>query len=357
MLTPTHQIALISLLCSTQAMAMTPLTDSELSESTGQSLLNLSYIAPGESGNSNKVDGSSTNNVGFYKLSLQAQMNLNINAANIQLGCGGDKGSGCDISLSNVSLTGATAVNGEYAASDAVISNPFLELAIKNPNTAATREFVGIRFGAESLLGLLSIGTNTNTSSLTDDTGISNLSGALTVNVTNAQLTNVGVGCATYFGNEICTIGPTTATVASHSQSYTLNRASAISLTGMSAKAAGITLSNVNMNNIPLSNIHQILLAGDSAGTTASQDVYLSLQKTNLIWQTTSTGTFGTTAAQTGWWINLPDVQIPNIVTDQSVRLTLLQAGAGLFGGAVNLNAVDLQQQPIDNCYGTLTFC
>ncbi len=125
----------------------------------------------------------------------------------------------------------------------------------------------------------------------------------------------------------------------------------------MSAKAAGLTLSNVNMNNIPLSNIHQTLLAGDSAGTTASQDVYLSLQKTDLIWQTTSTGTFGTTAAQTGWWINLPDVQIPNIVTDQSVRLTLLQAGAGLLGGVVNLNAVDLQQQPVDNCYGTLTFC
>lgn len=357
MLTAIYQIALIGLLCSTQTIAMTPLTDSELSERTGQSLLNLSYIAPSESGNTNKVDGSTTNNVGFYKLGLQAQMSLNLNAASIQLGCGGDKGTGCDINLSNVSLTGATAVNGEYAASDAVITNPFLELAIKNPNTAATREFVGIRFGAESLLGLLSIGTNTNTSSLTDDTGISSLSGALTVNVTNAQLTNVGVGCATYFGNEICTIGPTTATVASHSQRYILNRASAISLTGMSAKAAGLTLSNVNMNNILLSNIHQILLAADSAGTTASQDVYLSLQKTNLIWQTTSTGTFGTTAAQTGWWINLPDVQVPNIVTNQSVRLTLLQAGLGLFGGAVNLNAVDLQQQPVDNCYGTLTFC
>ncbi|MEY4515670.1 MAG: hypothetical protein RL180_16 [Pseudomonadota bacterium] len=344
-------------ICAHAHAALLPLDDQTLSQSTGQAVLNLTYIAPGESGNTNKIDGSTTNNVGFYKLGLQAVMNLNLNAANIQLGCGGDKGTGCDISLSNVSLTGATAVNGEYASSDAVITNPFMELAIKNPTSASTREFVGIRFGAESLLGLLSIGTNTDTSSLTDDTGISSLSGALTVNVTNAQLTNVGVGCATWFGSETCTIGPTTAVVASHTQNYTLNRASTLTLTGMSASAAGLTLGNVNMNNIPLTNIHKILLAADSAGTTASTDVYLSMQKTNLVWQTTSTGTFGTTAAQTGWWINLPNVQVADIVTDQSIRLTLLQAGAGLFGGAVNLDAVDLQQQPVDNCYGTLTFC
>jgi hypothetical protein len=125
----------------------------------------------------------------------------------------------------------------------------------------------------------------------------------------------------------------------------------------MSAKAAGLTLSNVNMNSIPLTNIHQILLSADSAGTTASTDVYLSMQKTNLIWQTTSTGAFDTAAAQTGWWINLPNVQVANIVTDQSIRLTTTQAVGGLFGGTVNLAAVDLQQQPVDNCYGTLTFC
>jgi hypothetical protein len=340
-------------ICAHAHAVLLPLDDQMLSQSTGQALLNLTYIAPGESGNTNKIDGSTTNNVGFYKLGLQAVMNLNLNAANIQLGCGGDKGTGCDISLSNVSLTGATAVNGEYAASDAVITNPFIELAIKNPTSASTREFVGIRFGAESLLGLLSIGTNTNTSSLTDDTGISSLSGALTVNVTNAQLTDVGV---TFLG-ACCVIGPTTATVASHTQSYLLNRASTLSLTGMSAKAAGLTLSNVNMNSIPLTNIHQILLSADSAGTTASTDVYLSMQKTNLIWQTTSTGAFDTAAAQTGWWINLPNVQVANIVTDQSIRLTTTQAVGGLFGGTVNLAAVDLQQQPVDNCYGTLTFC
>lgn len=335
------------------AWALEALSDEQLSNTTGQSLLNLTYIAPGESGNTNKVDGSTTNNVGFYRLGLEAVMQINANVNSIQLGCGGSKGTGCDIDLSQVSLTGVSAVNGEYANSDAVITNPFMELAIKNPTTASTREMVGVRFGASSILGLLSIGTNLDDTTLSDDTGINSLSGDLTVNVTNAQLTNVGV---TFLG-VCCVIGPTTATVTSHTQSFVLNRASTLSLTAMTATASGLTLSNVNMNNIPLDNIHQILLAGNSSGTTASQDVYLSFQKTALTWQTVSDGTFSGTAAQKGWWISLPDVQIANIVTDQSVRLTSTSAVGGLFGTAVNINAVDLQQQPVDNCFGSLTFC
>lgn len=38
------------------------------------------------------------------------------------------------------------------AATSAKISNPFLEFAIKNPNSASTREVVGFRVGAEKLM-------------------------------------------------------------------------------------------------------------------------------------------------------------------------------------------------------------
>lgn len=330
----------------TAAHALTALDDDELRQTAGQALLNITTIGTNQAGNPNT-------NIGFYRLGLEAKLELNLNAKNIQLGCGGSKGTGCDIDLSNVSLTGVNPVDGEYANSSAIINNPFIEFAIRNPDSASTREIVGLRLGAASILGLLSIGTNLDDTTLADDTGINSLSGDLNVTVTNAQLTNVGV---TFLG-ACCIIGPTTATVESHNQSFILNRGTAISLTGMTAEAAGLTLSNVNMNNIQLNNIHQILLASDATGTTAGQDIYLSLQKENLTWQTVSTSTFGTTAAQTGWWISLPNVQIPDIVSDQSIRISSTSAIGGLFGGAVNINAVDLQQQPIDNCFGGLSFC
>lgn len=339
-------LGLLALLCNASAAALTALSDDELRQTSGQALLNITSIGTNQAGNPNT-------NIGFYRLGLEAELSLNLNAKSIQLGCGGSKGTGCDIDLSNVSLTGVNPVNGEYANSDAVITNPFIEFAVRNPNTASTREIVGLRLGAASILGLLSIGTNADDSTLADDTGINSLSGDLNVTVTNAQLTNVGV---TFLG-ACCIIGPTTATVSSHNQRFVLNRGSSISLSGMTAEAAGLTLSNVNMNNIPLDNIHQILLASDATGTTAGQDAYLSLQKENVTWQTISTGTFGTTAAQTGWWISLPNVQIPDIVSDQSIRISSTSAIGGLFGGAVNINAVDLQQQPIDNCFGGLSFC
>ena len=338
--------ACLAYCCMSSAHALTALSDDELRQTAGQALLNITTIGTNQAGNPNT-------NMGFYRLGLEATLELNLNAKSIQLGCGGSKGTGCDIDLSNVSLTGVNPVNGEYANSDAVINNPFIEFAIRNPNSSSTREIVGLRLGASSILGLLSIGTNPDDTTLADDTGINSLSGDLNVTVTNAQLTNVGV---TFLG-ACCIIGPTTATVDTHNQRFVLNRGSSISLTGMVAEAAGLTLSNVNMNNIPLDNIHQILLAGDAAGTTAGQDAYLSLQKENVTWPTISTGTFGTTAAQTGWWISLPNVQIPDIISDQSIRISSTSAIGGLFGGAVNINAVDLQQQPVDNCFGGLSFC
>ena len=74
------------------------LTDSEMSAETGQALFNLSYIAPG--GTNPSAD------VGFYKLGMEAQLDINANIKKFQLGCGGFKGPGCDVDLDNVSFTG-----------------------------------------------------------------------------------------------------------------------------------------------------------------------------------------------------------------------------------------------------------
>ncbi|WP_445115157.1 hypothetical protein [Acinetobacter sp. WZC-1] len=159
------------------------LTDQELSEQTGQALLSMGFTAPSGSGT-----GANPSDFGFYKLGLEGKMELNANIKNMQLGCGGVNGAGnCDIDMSNVSLSGPAdgkAADGTpiwskgRANSSAVITNPFIEFAIKNPNSPATREVSGFRLSAEEILGYLSAGT-ANVANPTD--GIKSFSGFLKV--------------------------------------------------------------------------------------------------------------------------------------------------------------------------------
>ncbi|MFH4122381.1 hypothetical protein WAI71_21990, partial [Acinetobacter baumannii] len=82
----------------------------------------------------------------------------NANIKKLQLGCGGVNGAGaCDIDIDYLSLSGGTvdSTSAKRAASSAVITNPFLEFAVKNPNSASTREIQGFRLSAKSLSGLL----------------------------------------------------------------------------------------------------------------------------------------------------------------------------------------------------------
>lgn len=335
------------------ASAMESVSDQALGEITGQSLFNTNT----------STDGAFT----YYRLGLDAQLDLNVNVNQLKLGCDGAGGTGvCDVDLTRVRLTGVGAdfANGLGPSKDFMLRRPYIEFAVKNAASTTNREISGIRMGALEALGTLGVGENPNTADVNDDTGINRLSGFMVADVTNAQMTNVGV---TFLG-VCCVIGPTTATVANHTQALTLNRDTTFSLTGMTAVAAGLTLNNSNLNNEPLDNIHQIIVAADAAGTTATKDFYISFQKEALFWQRISTGGYhdsvSTTggnvaipAAQKGWWMYMPQVQTPNISTNQSIRISTTQAVGGLFGGAVNINPVDLQQRPTDNCYGTLTFC
>lgn len=211
-------LALLALsgLCLNTAYAntstLTSLTDTEMSATTGQALMSLSYIAPSDSANlMRNISGS--NNIGFYKLGLEAELELNANIKNLQLGCGGQNGvGGCDIDIKNLALSGlpnggnydinGNAVrNGGYdidgnpaysgdgrAATSAKISNPFLEFAIKNPNSASTREVVGFRAGAEKINALLTAGLTNNASPSTTD-GIQSLSGFMRFSPTTGEVT------------------------------------------------------------------------------------------------------------------------------------------------------------------------
>lgn len=85
-----------------QSEGLTELNDAELSKVSGQALMSLSYIAPNDS--VNKMQGQG---IGFYKLGLEADLELNANIKKLQLGCGGVNGAGgCDIDIDNLSLSG-----------------------------------------------------------------------------------------------------------------------------------------------------------------------------------------------------------------------------------------------------------
>ena len=143
------------------AQAMQALDDHQMSDVQGQALLNLMTATDQSQG------------LNFYKLSVDALMELNANIKTLQLGCGGANNAignkaGCDIDISNIALsglnqsydsTGSPKFNGERAGTSAQITNPFIEFAISG-NSASTREVVGFRLGAEEILGLLTLGTD-----------------------------------------------------------------------------------------------------------------------------------------------------------------------------------------------------
>ncbi|WP_347473987.1 hypothetical protein ABEF90_11395 [Acinetobacter thermotolerans] len=173
--------------------AMTALNDQELSHVDGQALLNLQ----------NSYD--SGQGINFSKLSVQALMELNANIKSLQLGCGGDKGAGCDIDISNIALSGLNPsldslgnpvfdANGR-ASTSAEITNPFVEFAIKG-NSAATRQVVGFRVGAEQIVGLLTLGTE-NSQNPTD--GIKSFSGYMKMAATQGE----ALTKAATFGNTL----------------------------------------------------------------------------------------------------------------------------------------------------------
>ncbi|MBJ8427540.1 hypothetical protein [Acinetobacter bereziniae] len=164
------------------------LNDSELSEVKGQALMSLSYLAPTDA--TNPMRNITSNNIGFYKLGLEAELELNANIRNLQLGCGGVNGAGaCDIDIKNLSLSGLPNTydsNGNPVyltgrpSTSGKITNPFLEFAISNPNSSSIREVKGIRFSAEKINALLTAGLdNLSTASQTD--GIQRLSGFMQI--------------------------------------------------------------------------------------------------------------------------------------------------------------------------------
>lgn len=186
--------------CSFPAFALQPMSDEELQAEVGQALFSLTYTNPTGSGT-----GATTSDYGFYALGIQASLEINTNIKTLNLGCDGANGTGaCDIKASEVSFgcitnasgvcipvsgtntnTGVASTATRTGMRDFVLTNPFLQIAIKNPNSASTREVVGVRLGAERSQGPISFGN------LTTFSGYLNAS----MNLTAQGQTDIAVTC------------------------------------------------------------------------------------------------------------------------------------------------------------------
>ncbi len=140
------------------------LNDHELGDIAGQALMSLTYISPSDEKNL-QTQHAPESKVGFYKLGMEADIELNANIRKLQLGCGGTNNTNrCDIDFDHFSLSGISDTRDGRVSSDALLSNPFIEFAIKNPDKAATRSVEGVRLSAEKVFAMLTIGSeNTNT--------------------------------------------------------------------------------------------------------------------------------------------------------------------------------------------------
>lgn len=365
----------------TNTKGMYSLTDDELAATQGQALMNLSYLAAGDAGNY-----ESGNNIGFYKLGIEGTIELNANIKNLQLGCGGVNGAGaCDISIQNLALSGLpdsydangnpVFANGRPSKS-AELTNPFMEFAIKNPNTASTREIVGLRVSAEKISGLLTAGLANTATPSTD--GIQTLSGFMRIAATTGDVTTQSAtfgrtadqqiqGLLNALGeNRVFTSDPTHAdtlgiTVPSMNPGFNMpafqvngqrqTTASvqhvttkineiplangpnnqlrvtfpAILLIATSAKvklADGSKIQNLNMDitfNQSLSMIHNIPLTGTGG--------YLSLQGQNLNWPGSYRDPGGdptkNDTAKKGWWMSFAEpVQLGYLQSSSAVDIS-----------------------------------
>lgn len=136
---------------------MTSLDDTALSGVTGQALIQMSQITgTGTSG----TNGTGSSGLTFYRLGFDGSIDLNANINQLRLGCGGINGpGGCDISIDQMSISGNGCATRALNC-DAVMTNPYIELAIANNSTPTSRSLAGFRVSAQNMSGLLSFGQN-----------------------------------------------------------------------------------------------------------------------------------------------------------------------------------------------------
>lgn len=343
------------------AMALAPMNEAELAEVTGQALLAADRIV-----------GVTGSNHTFYRMLLDAKLEMNLNIDHMQLGCGGyneaTTPNACDVDIEYLRLMGLGGGQpGAPQAGDPVTSmfkmvRPYLELAVKNDQDPTLREIVGIKVGSALTEGFMGMGRYDTTLPGCDPSavdgagaffchrGVNRLSGNL-----NIRMEGGAYGCFALFG---CTADPNPENqdlVATFDQvipfyGTRLNRVMA--QIDATSEDTGLTVaSNVNQH---LRMAHGMAI-NPSAAQYSQDDFFMSFQRESVRWPTYNKFSGGnliySRAANPGWWMNVPLAELTGL------KAYGVEADGGNLFVAVDLIDAEIGQRPPDNCYGSLTFC
>jgi hypothetical protein len=148
--------------------ALQDLEDQELGEVHAQGLIVTDRISGSSLANPNEYSSPFT----FYRMGLDGELSMNLNMSKLQLGCGGindylTRSPACDMDLDYVSLMGRNGNAPGAPVSDFTLKRPYIEIAVKNDGTP-NREIVGVKIGAQSADGALSVGRRYTTNGATN---------------------------------------------------------------------------------------------------------------------------------------------------------------------------------------------
>ena len=346
------------------------LSDREMSATTAQALMSLSYIAPNDAKNLESQRSGGDQNLGFYRLGMEAELELNTNIKKLQLGCGGINGLGeCDIDIDYLSLSGISDTREGRASSSAKLTNPFIEFAIKNSNSASTREVTGLRVSSENAEGLLTFGLENGKDANNNGikSGINHFSGYMeiaaqsgtaTVNpisiTQNGENNPTGIAlsgkaCSGPYPIVGCGAVRTTYTTTSYNLNLTPSQQASLTLPSQVVSGRRMTnalltayttvngidiTGNLSANTglgIPLSGDVTGVLNNLKVNVSIDEDlglvhkvnlngtpVSLALQKNNIIWPGTKS------VAQGGWWMEFSNpIDIGDVTPNKNVDIAM----------------------------------
>lgn len=121
-----------------------PIQDEELGDVWGQAMFTVT-----------NTDATGSIPYDFTKITLNADVKLNANFSNINLGTKTDGTTG--VTTSDVSISDLRFVSGLSGQSYVSIKDPYMEFVYKNQGSATDREIIGMRFGFGEISGNLGV--------------------------------------------------------------------------------------------------------------------------------------------------------------------------------------------------------
>lgn len=378
--------------------SLEPMSENELADVSGQALFVADKIGPTGSGT-----GASPTDFTYYRIGMDADLKMNMNIDRLQLGCGGfNEGlvsGACDLDIDYVSFAGPNGPEDDF-----LLSQPYVEIAIENDGDNTQREVVGIKVGAATVEGIMSIGrvygagmpnletgatgcnpaygdANDNGSRLACHSGVNRLSGYLVGELNGYGSVDTDLGTAdvcfgtnngaAYNAPNGCT---STQNLVASAAGTRMQRLTAVDKPLKTANCGGLIslLCGIEANldiNESLRFLHRVSL-GPGTGFRQTRDFFISFQRQQVAYPIfDQSSPYDTNAinglggsnsysypANTGWWMNITYAQAYG-VNAGDLRLGGLSAAIDALSEGANASDINLAQQPLDNCFGAAVFC